>query len=68
MARGMDAIDSTPGNERLMVLLLPYMILAIFYVGRATVKLIIGLAVLIALILANTIKAINWVSSTANKR
>ena len=68
MARGLDAIDSTPQNERLMVLLLPYMILAIFYVGRATVKLIIGLIVLIAAIFANTIKAINWVVSTANKR
>ena len=51
-----------------MVLMLPYMILAIFYVGRATVKLIIVLAVLIAAILANTIKAINWVFLTANKR
>jgi hypothetical protein len=51
-----------------MVIMLPYMILAIFYVGRATVKLIIGLAILIAAILANLMKAINWVVSTAKKR
>lgn len=64
----MDAIDSTPKNERLMVLFLPYMIMAIYYVGRATIKLIIGLAALIAVTFSLTIRAIHWIASTSQKR
>lgn len=67
MARGLDAIDSTPETGCLMVVLLPFMILGIFYILRATVKIIIFMFSLIAVIFGLTIKTINLLVPTRSK-
>ena len=54
--------------QALMVVLVPYMILAIFYVGRATIKLIVAMVAILAVIFSLTVKAINMMTSTTKKQ
>ena len=51
-----------------MVVLVPYMILAIFYVGRATFKLIVAMVAVLAVLFSLTVRVITMVASTTKKR
>lgn len=51
-----------------MIALLPFMIMAIFYVGKAMVKLVVFLFSLLAVIFSLTIKFTNWAVSLVNER
>lgn len=51
-----------------MVVLVPYMILAIFYVGRATFKLIVAMVAILAVIFSLTVRVMNIATSTTKKQ